>query len=80
MRIFSTAFIQIFLVAANTVFLSRGYVLGMVVSSFGINWLWTHNVRKTVFGSERDRILYASGATFGCLAGYYFSKLVLTYT
>jgi len=49
MRLFVTAFIQIALVAANTVFLSKGYLPGMVVSSFGINWLWTHNVRKTAF-------------------------------
>jgi len=75
MRLFFTAFVQIFLVAANTVFLARGFVIGMVISSFGINWLWTHNVRKTAFGGERDRIWYASGATLGCLSGYYVSQL-----
>lgn len=77
MRLFFTAFIQIFLVAANTVFLARGYVLGMILSSFGINWIWTHNVRKTAFGGEADRLYYAFGATTGCLAGYYFSKMIL---
>jgi len=77
MRLFVTAFIQIALVAANTVFLSKGYLPGMVVSSFGINWLWTHNVRKTAFGGELDRVWYAAGATLGCVFGYFVSNAFL---
>ena len=57
------------------IFLSKGQVFGMVVSSFGINWLWTHNVKKTAIGSESDRVYYSLGATCGCLFGYYFSKI-----
>jgi len=75
MKLFLTAFIQVAFVAANTVFLSKGQVFGMVVSSFGINWLWTHNVKKTAIGSESDRVYYSLGATCGCLFGYYFSKI-----
>lgn len=77
MRLFFTAFTQVALVAANTVFLSKGHVAGMIVSSFGINWIWTHNVRRTAFGSEVDRLYYAAGATCGCLAGFFASKLIV---
>lgn len=77
MRLFLTAFIQVALVAANTVFLSKGHIAGMIISSFGINWIWSHNVRKTAFGSETDRIYYAAGATSGCLAGFFITKLIL---
>lgn len=77
MRQFALAFIQVALVSANTVFISKGYVFWMAVTSFGINLVWTHNVKRISFGCERDRILYASGATTGCIAGYFASALLI---
>jgi len=77
MKIFTAAFIQVAMVAANTVFISKGHIAGMIFCSFGINWIWSHNVRKTAFGSESDRIWYAAGATTGCLTGFFATKLIL---
>ncbi len=76
--LFLTAFIQISLVAANTVFLAKANIPGMIVSSFGINWMWTHNVKKTAFSDETDRVIYAVGATCGCLFGFLCSKAFTT--
>lgn len=78
MNLFCTAFTQIFLVATNTVFLSKGFVPGVVVSSFGINWIWTYNVRKTVISTTGERLYYAIGATAGCVCGYYASQFIST--
>lgn len=78
MKVFLMAFTQVFLVAANTVFISHGQIIGMLISSFCINWVWTHNVKKVGFGSEKDRVLYSVGATTGCLFGYYASKFFLS--
>ena len=80
MRLFITSFIQIFMVAANTIFLANGLIIGMIISSFGINWIWTHNVKKIGFGSQADRMYYAMGATTGCVCGYYASKLFILIT
>jgi len=79
MRLFITSFIQIFLVAANTIFLANGIIIGMIVSSFGINWIWTHNVKKVSFGSQSDRMYYAAGATTGCVCGFYASKFIVIF-
>jgi hypothetical protein len=78
MKLFFTAFVQVFLVAANTIFLASGQIAGMVVSSFLINWVWTHNVKKIGFESEIDRVYYALGATSGCVCGYFASKFFIT--
>jgi hypothetical protein len=79
MKLFFTGFLQVFLVAINTIFLAKGFVLGIVFASFGINWVWMHNIKKTVFCDTTDKLRYASGATTGSLTGYYFSKLILSY-
>lgn len=78
MKLFLMAFVQIFLVAANTIFLASGQIFGMIVSSFFINLVWTHNVKKVGFGSEIDRVYYALGATSGCVCGYFASKFLTT--
>lgn len=72
-RLFGTAFLQVCFVSINTVMLATGNVIGMAFASFLISIIWTHNVKKAVFASEFDRIMYALGATAGCLFGYFFT-------
>jgi len=76
LRLFFTAFTQIALVSVNTIMLTKGNIVGMAIASFGINIIWTHNVKRTIFGSEIDRIMYAFGATAGCLFGYFLTTII----
>ena len=52
MQIFKTSFIQVFLVAINTIFLSKGYILGIALASFLISWFWVTNVKKANIASK----------------------------
>lgn len=76
MKLFATGFIQVFLVVLNTYFISKDWMPGIVVCSFGISYFWSHNVKKVAFGSERDRIIYAAGAMVGGCAGYGLGKIL----
>lgn len=78
-KLFITAFIQVFLVSANTYFIANTFYLGIAAAGFGISYLWTANVRKIAAGTTGARIIYATGAMLGGLAGVIFSKLILTH-
>lgn len=69
MKTFATAFAQVFLVTVQTWLISRANFPGVLLVGFGISLLWTVNVRRTVFGTWRDRITYAAGAGCGAVAG-----------
>jgi hypothetical protein len=74
--IFATGFAQVFLVSANTYFISRTTWLGIAVCGFGISYLWTINVRKVSIGSMPEQITYATGAMLGGLAGVLMAKMI----
>ena len=74
--IFSTGFAQVFLVAANTYFISRTTWVGIGVCGFGISYLWTINVRKVSIGAKSEQIVYATGAMIGGLCGVYIAKFI----
>lgn len=76
MRLFFTGFIQVYLVAANTVFIAKGVIVGIIVSSFGISYVWTHNVKRAAMSSEFERLVYCTGATAGALSGYLSGKTI----
>jgi hypothetical protein len=76
MSIFKTSFIQVFLVAVNTIFLAKGIVLGIALMSFLISWFWVSNVKKANIATKKDQFIYATGAMSGGVCGYYFTLLV----
>lgn len=76
-RLFITAFIQVFLVAINTIFLASGIWVGVAFASFGISLTWTLNVGKVAVGSWNDRLVYSSGAMLGSLTGLLVTQLFL---
>jgi hypothetical protein len=67
--LFSTGFIQVAFVGANSYLVAKYVPLGIFLTSFMISIIWTHNIRKVVFGGAIDRFLYALGAAFGALVG-----------
>jgi hypothetical protein len=74
--IFGTGFAQVFLVSANTYFISRTTWLGIAVCGFGISYLWTINVRRVTIGTKTEQVIYATGAMLGGLAGVMMAKLI----
>ena len=74
--IFITGYAQVFLVSANTYFISRTTWLGIAVCGFGISYLWTINVRKVTIGSRTEQIIYSSGAMLGGLTGVMLAKMI----
>jgi len=77
-RLFLTAYLQVFLVSANTYFISHLAWLGIAVCGFGISYLWTLNVKKISASTTLERIIYATGAMLGGLSGVLISKIILT--
>ena len=77
LKLFTTAFIQVFLVSANTYFIAKSFYIGIGFAGFGISWFWTSNVKKISLGTKKDRFIYSFGAMIGGLCGVVVSKLIL---
>jgi len=77
MKLFLTGFLQVFFVACNTYFISKSFYIGVFICGLIISLIWSWNVKKIVFGTFNDRIIYAFGAAFGSLFGLIISKLIL---
>jgi len=78
LEVFLTALLQVTLVAMNTVLISRGKVIPMLITGFGISFVWTFNVKKIAFGGLNDRIYYATGAMVGTGVGYEIAEYLIT--
>ena len=76
MKIFFTSFLQISLVAINTILLQKGYVIGIFMASFTISFLWCYNVSKVSVSTRMAKILYSLGAGCGGVFGYYFVNVI----
>lgn len=76
LQLFATAFLQVFLVSANTWFISQLFWFGIAGAGFGISYLWTSNVRKVHAATIPERLIYATGAMLGGLAGVLISKTI----
>ena len=79
MGLFSTGFMQVFFVAVNTFFISKGYYVGVLVCGFIISFIWSFNVKRVAFGSNKDRLIYATGAGLGSLLGLVVSQNFFKY-
>lgn len=76
MRILATGFLQVLLVAVNTVLLARANYIGVTAVSFLISFVWSHNIKKVAFGGMTDRLLYSTGAALGGLSGLLLGELI----
>ena len=76
-RLAFTGYLQVFLVAMNTVYIAQGSVLMAFSTSCGISYIWTRNVAKTAAGVEADRWFYALGAASGCISGMMIARALV---
>ena len=72
-----TGFVQVFLVAMNTVYIAKGNYPFAFATSLGISYVWTRNVSRVALGREKDRWLYALGAATGCISGMALARFLL---
>lgn len=79
MKLFMTGVIQVYFVAINTVFLSKELYVGVFFAAFMISMVWSYNIKKIVFGTMTDRVLYSLGATVGSLLGLFTSGLLVDF-
>jgi hypothetical protein len=76
-KLFLSSFIQIGLVAINTILLARGYVLGIFMASSTISLIWTFNVQKISVSKLKEKRCYSLGAGCGAVAGFYIINQIL---
>jgi hypothetical protein len=76
MKLFLTAFLQVFFVSANTYMIANNYTIGIIICSFLVSYFWTINVKKISISNKKERILYSSGAMVGSIAGVIVSSLI----
>jgi len=77
MKIFLQSFLQIGLVAINTLLISKQLFLGVFICSFLISLLWAFNVSKIALSDLRNKIIYALGAGRGAITGILIIKLLV---
>ncbi len=77
--LFLTAIFQVTFVSMNVLFISKGFILLMLLTGFMISLIWTLNVKKVAFGGWFDRLTYASGAMIGTGIGYLISNTIIKY-
>lgn len=75
-KLFTTGFIQVILVAINTYQISHGHQTGVFLVGFLISFVWSFNVKKIAFGTMADRVVYAFGAAVGSLLGLVLSTYI----
>ena len=68
-KLFFTGFVQVLLVAINTWQVAHAKWIGVTIVGFLISYVWTWNVKKVAFGTHRDRVIYALGASLGTVCG-----------
>lgn len=76
MRIFLTAFMQVFFVALNTWLIAHERYVPAIITAFAISFIWTFNVKRIAFGEMKDRVLYATGAAVGSAFGLLITYLI----
>lgn len=77
LQLFLTGFIQVYLVSVNTCFLAKSNYHGVAVAAFLISFVWSHNVKRVVFGTMVTRMVYSVGASAGSLLGLYSSEFII---
>ena len=73
LQLLFTGFLQVMLVSMNTIYVTQQAWILLTLTSFGISFLWSGNVKRIAFGDMLDRIMYATGAAIGCAIGVLIS-------
>jgi hypothetical protein len=75
MKIFLQSFFQVGLVAVSTIFITKGYFLGIFITSFLISLLWAFNVSRVAISTLNQKLTYSLGAGLGSITAILILKL-----
>ncbi len=75
--VFAKGFIQVFFIVINTYMVSCGSLFGVFITSFGTSLIWSMNVKSIAAGNYVTRLVYASGAAIGSVAGFASGALII---
>jgi hypothetical protein len=78
-NLFMTGFLQVFLVAMNTVFVSSGHIIPMFVTGLGISLVWSWNIKKIAFSTIKERLKYSFGAATGTVLGWFLATYIKSF-
>lgn len=76
-ELFFIALLQVMLVSMNVVFISKDYIILLLITGFGISFSWSYNVKRVAIGNNKERLLYSLGACCGTLIGYYLANYLI---
>jgi len=77
MKLFTTGFVQVFFVAINTYFISKGIYIGVFVCGFMISLVWSWNIKRISISTFTERIYYSLGAATGSVTGLLVSTYIV---
>jgi Na+(H+)/acetate symporter ActP len=64
------------LVSVNTYQIAHKHYFGVFLVGTAISIVWAWNVKRIVFGTWPDRLIYALGAGIGSLSGLLISAII----
>jgi len=77
MKTFFQSFLQIGLVAINTLLISKQMFLWVFICSSLISLLWAFNVSKIALSDLRQKLIYSLGAGCGAITGMLLVKFLM---
>ena len=75
-KLVALGFIQIFFIAANTLFIAKINYPMIAITAFLTNLVFSYSVKMLAFSEWSDRFSYAFGCMFGCITGTFIASLI----
>ena len=77
-KVFIVAYIQILLIAVNTINVAYGKLVPAMITSLLIGVAWCVGVTGVAHGKLKEKIAYCIGGSLGCGSGIIFSNFLGT--
>ncbi len=77
-KIFIFAYIQILLIATNTINVANGKLLAAMITSLLIGIAWCIGVTGVAHGTVKEKMSYCVGGSLGCGSGILVSNFLGT--
>lgn len=78
-KVFTFAYIQILLIAVNTINVANGKMVPAMITSLLIGMAWCVGVKGVAHGELKEKIAYCIGGSLGCGSGIIVSDFLTWY-
>ena len=76
MNKFIQPWLQVTLVCLNTWQIANGKILGAIIVSFMLSFVWCFNIQRIAFSNLNDKIIYSLSACSGTATGLLLSRIL----